>query len=403
MTITQGSIAGAGKQVFSKETTNYILNEEMPLWDKMIAKGRKEMAPNGLGYFFSPSFSVNQSGRFFGSSTGPFAGTSSMNPTQGNIVPKRMYFDISVDKAIEDIYPDAASSFIPHPVQRAIEETMIAAKKEYHRVLVSATGSGIITTVTTGATSATQTVGDSVYFNETMQIDIYDSTGVTLKGTRVIQSRDFTNNTVTFVTSVATATGDLMVRKGITPNGGEEPTGMPVIIGNSADATVFEGISRLTNGRWNSSVFNANGSSLTIDFVQKLIDRVEIENGKSEGIDFITCRHGQKRKIQELVLPQIRYADGAGIDAGAKDPAILGFTILADPYVKLGEIYGISSKNFGRYESAELGMASSPEGYTWLRKEGFDEMSSYMRGIINFGSERPSSHFKITNLLEPSY
>jgi hypothetical protein len=80
-------------------------------------------------------------------------------------------------------------------------------------------GTQKIATVSAGVASATQTMsgatdGIGAYFLRVGQkVRIYDSTGVTLRGTRTISSKT-SNNVVVFDSSVTTTTGDIVVPEG---------------------------------------------------------------------------------------------------------------------------------------------------------------------------------------------
>jgi len=373
---------------------------------ELYAKFKKTLkthSPQGQGWYFAARFQSNQGIKSTGTSSGtlPTAGTAPVQ--QAKVTPVRHYGAIQIDRMYLDQGANKDAAFAANVLADALDNSFEAFFDDQHRQMFG-TGTGVIATITDTANSATHPVADGMYLRVGEVVDLWDSafTAVKVAGLTV-NSYDPFANTVTFSAAYNSAANDVIVRNGITPSttAPMELTGLPAIVGNASDLTTFEAISRTSFPDWSAQVFNANGGALTLDVLQKMIDRGQIKSGKK--INLMISRHGQRRKLFELVIPQIRYAEGAGIDAGAIDPKVFGYEFLIDRYCNQGTIYGLNTDSIEQFTLRDAELAESPEGYQFTRVATLDELQTYIVAYHNLGGVNPGANFKITNLLEPAY
>lgn len=401
-TFNASTISGILKQVYSKENVMQIQNMETELYAR-FKKTLKEHSPQGQGWYFAARFQSNQGIKSTGTSSGtlPTAGTAPVQ--QAKVTPVRHYGAIQIDRMYLDQGANKDAAFAANVLADALDNSFEAFFSDQHRQMYG-TGTGVIATISDAINNATHALVDGMYLRVGMVVDIWDSGFAGVKATGLtVNSYDPFTNSVTFSAAYNSAANDVIVRTGITPSTSapQEITGLPAIIGNAADLTTFEAISRSSFPDWSAQVYNASSGALTLDVIQQMIDRVQIKSGKKPNL--LVSRHGQRRKLFELVIPQIRYAEGAGIDAGATDPKVYGYEFLVDRYCNKGTIYGINTDSIEQFVLRDPELAESPEGYQFTRVATLDELQTYIVAYNNLGSVNPAANFKIINLQEPTY
>lgn len=178
-------------------------------------------------------------------------------------------------------------------VQNAVR-TMVARSLEEFRRQIDAQlmqpGNGVIGTITTATpvagvdTYVCTTDGFGVRLMRTkQQVQVYDTTLTTLKGSGYITQWDVENNTVQVTPSVAGATtGDKLVTYGISA-----PTTLPALYGvpyhnSNSSSGQWLGFDRSTTPEIRASRVNAGGAALTLPLprlaINKIGNRVGINN-----------------------------------------------------------------------------------------------------------------------------
>jgi hypothetical protein len=198
-------------------------------------------------------------------------------------------------------------------VQNAVR-TMVARSLEEFRRQIDAqlmqSGNGAIGTITSVSTPSVgvdqyvcTTDGFGVRLMRTkQQIQVFDSTLTTLKGSGYITVWDVEGSTVQVTPAIAgAATGDRIVTYGIST-----PTALPALYGvpyhnSNSSAGVWLGFDRGSTPEVRASRVNAGGSSLTLSFPRLGINKIGNRVGISNKFNPTAWMHpGQKQAYEEI-------------------------------------------------------------------------------------------------------
>lgn len=179
-------------------------------------------------------------------------------------------------------------------------------------------GSGILSTISSGTTSATQTLLVSTAFGAFGSrylvkgdvVDVYDSTLTTSRTSgngvavnSITRSSGGGNATVVFSASVATTTNDVVVRGAGHVN--QSYNGLWSATNN--DTGTFQALSRNTFPILKSNVVDAAGAALSETHLQQVLSTVEINAGTDIPIEEFRCHQSQWDAYVSLGYAQKRF------------------------------------------------------------------------------------------------
>ena len=163
-------------------------------------------------------------------------------------------------------------------------------------------GSGDLATVSTGASSATQTFTSTQYLEEGMYLDFYDDTATITANTAELVSAVNSSTSVTMGASISTGTNDTVKITGVTAT--DELNGLDLI---TASAGELENIDPSLVPIWKGNPFGDDTSPQVIseDDMQEAQDTCEKKGG---AVDLIVTSYEGRRKYVALLAQQKRFA-----------------------------------------------------------------------------------------------
>jgi hypothetical protein len=282
-----------------------------------------------------------------------------------------------LDQEVEGIQRDLAKDF-----NRQVYGTSVGA-------LMTASAAYAVNTITTTNTQ---------YMEVGQVVDIYDSTGTTLRASgRNVTT--VTKNTSVVVDGAAIATGasgDIVVRTG---NLNRETIGLSQIVN---DTSVLFGVNPATVPTW-KSVMNANGGTnrpLSESLMIRMVDDIYTNGGNTTAI-FTTL--GVRRSYFNLLVQQRRYADTKEFTGGFSG---LAFTtdngdipVVTDVDCQPNRMYFINEKELKIYREGDWSFMDR-DGSKWFRVAGYDAYDATLFKYCNFGTHRRNSHGLISDVTE---
>ncbi len=232
-------------------------------------------------------------------------------------------------------------------------------------------GLGTLTTITTGTTSATQTVGTTVMFQGGELINIYDTTGTTLRnisGPLTVNSYVRSTLQMTFSASVATTTNDILVRASSdststapSDDKGNVINGLQNIVLNSG---TLHGLNPTNAGQtfWASQYINAAGAIIGENLLRQVKDAVGFESGSDEEAIWITTR-GIRNRFANTLTSVKRFNDGQAVTLRGGFKAILfdDQAMVIDDMCPLGQAFFLNTDAF---------FWSQMSDWEWMEEDG---------------------------------
>ena len=260
-------------------------------------------------------------------------------------------------------------AFVSHlddEVNNAIEDTMKVANVDTFM-----DGSGIRGTISSGTTSATQTllVGTafgafgSRYLQKGDVVDIFDSTlttsrtgsnGLTINS--ITRSSAGGNATVVFNNSVATTTNDVVVWGA----GKVNKAYMGLWGATDNGTTTFQNVSRSTQPLTKGTVVDAGGNGLLESHLQQLLSGVEIATGAGDTVKEFRTGQAQFDAYVGLGYAQKRFMDSK-LDKGFQQVDYNGLPFKKDVDCPPAAIFGLNM------EYVQNGIAVPLD---WMDREG---------------------------------
>lgn len=269
---------------------------------------------------------------------------------------------------------------------------------------VYGTSKGTMSTVTTGGTGVnTFTALNGVkYLEEGMQVDVYDTTGVTPKALdRQITAINTTTGVVTLSGAVfTTVTGDIMVRQGSV---NRELIGFASIV--SATGTLYN-IDPTVETKW-KSVVDANGGTpraLSEGLMINMVDAVRANGGN---VSLILAGLGVRRSYFNLLVQQRRFTNTTEFEGGFRG---LAFTtdkgdvpMVTDVDAPNNTAYFIDEKHLKLYRPHEWQWMNR-DGNMWQRKVTsagtFDAYNATMYIYNQLGTDKRNAHAVLQDITE---
>lgn len=271
--------------------------------------------------------------------------------------------------------------------------------KDFNRQ-VYGTSVGALATVTGVNATVTVPTTNTQYLEVGMLVDIYNSTGVTLKtqaaGVTILSVTKNTNFVVDVAPSIATAANDIVVRRGSL---NREIVGFSQIVD---DTSVLFNIDPAVETVW-KSVVNANAGvnrALSEGLMIKTVDDVYTNGGNTTAI-FTTL--GVRRAYFNLLNQQRRYCDTKEFEGGFKG---LAFTtdngeipVISDVDCQPNRMYFMNEKELKIYRESDWSFMDR-DGSKWQRVIGFDAYDATLYKYCQLGTHRRNSHAIVKDVTE---
>lgn len=271
--------------------------------------------------------------------------------------------------------------------------------KDFNRQ-VYGTSVGALATVTGVNATVTVPTTNTQYLEVGMLVDIYNSTGVTLKtqaaGVTIVSVTKNTNFVVDVAPSIATAANDIVVRRGSL---NREIVGFSQIVD---DTSVLFNIDPAVETVW-KSVVNANAGvnrALSEGLMIKTVDDV-YTNGGNTTVIFTTL--GVRRAYFNLLNQQRRYCDTKEFEGGFKG---LAFTtdngeipLISDVDCQPNRMYFMNEKELKIYRESDWSFMDR-DGSKWQRVIGYDAYDATLYKYCQLGTHRRNSHAIVKDVTE---
>ena len=265
-------------------------------------------------------------------------------------------------------------------------------------------GNGVLATITTGTTSATQPVDTTIYFQGGEYVDIYDSTLTTYRGSASLSVVSINRSGLLLVlsSSIATTTGDVLIRASsdsvsATPNNdkGQAINGL----GNIVSATgALHGLNPATAGQsfWSSQSIAAASAVVGDSLLRQLKDGIGFESGNDTDTVLITTRGIRNRYANTLTaLKRFNDAQSVTLHGGFQALMFDETPMVIDDHCPLGTVFALNTQAM---------FWSQMSDWEWMDNDGDvlkweSRMDRYV-GIIfkycNLGTWARNRHGKIT-------
>ncbi len=265
-------------------------------------------------------------------------------------------------------------------------------------------GTGVIATVTTGATSATQAVDTTIYFQGGEIVDIYSSDFLTYRGSaaHTVLSVNRAGLTVTLAASVATTTADVIVRASSNstssvPNNDLNAAinGLEKIVDSSG---ALHGLNPATAGQqfWASTEIAAGGAIVGDNLLRQLTDGIGFESGSDEEIILLTTR-GVRNRYANTLTPLKRFNDSESMTLRGGFKALMfdDKPMVIDDHCRIGRVYALNTDAL---------FWSQMSDWEWLEEDGtvlkhvtgYDKYEAHLFKYMNLGTFARNRHGKIT-------
>jgi len=271
--------------------------------------------------------------------------------------------------------------------------------KDYNRQIYG-TSVGALMTVSGVNATVTVPTANTQYMEIGMVVDIYDSTGTTLKtaaaGVEVVDVIKDTSIELAVAPSVATAANDIVVRHGSL---NREIIGLEQIVD---DTTTLFNIDPAVEPVW-KSVINDNAGvnrALSESLMIKMVDDIYTNGGNTTAI-FTTL--GVRRSYFNLLVQQRRYCDTKDFEGGFKG---LAFTtdngeipLISDVDCQPNRMYFLNEKEFKLYREGDWSFMDR-DGSKWQRVIGYDAYDSTLYKYCQLGTHRRNTHGLVDDVTE---
>lgn len=265
-------------------------------------------------------------------------------------------------------------------------------------------GDGVIATVTTTASSATQTVSSTQYMSEGQPIVFADSSGANAISA-VIES--ITNDTTIVLTAskdTTTSTRTNVYRGGVTASGdlAEEHNNCIIGLGLINDsAGTYAGINRATAGNayWKATEISG-AAGLSLDLMRRVRNAMRIKaNGK---LSLIVTNEAHWRQYGNLIDPSRRWQGTTKkLDGGFDSLDFDGVPIVWDPDCPAGVMHFLDESVLELLIEEELGPIDQDGNMLRLVGSGATGEDAYEARFVyraQLGCKNPAQLAKITSI-----
>lgn len=271
-------------------------------------------------------------------------------------------------------------------------------KRDYNRQIFGSSIGTIATATGANTTNNTFTTSSTMPYVEVGEVvDIYDTTGVTLKAAARNITAVTANTSITFDgAAISTIVGDIMVRTG---NVNRELTGLKDIV--KATGALY-GLDPATTPVW-SSVVSANGGTpraLSEGLMIKEVDDIYTVGGDTS---VIWTTLGIRRAYFNLLTQQRRYTDTKEFAGGFSG---LAFTtdrgdipVMTDIDCPPNKMYFLNEKQFTIYRPQDWEFMNR-DGSRFIRVIGYDAYDATLYKYVQIGCHQRNSQGLIDDVAE---
>ena len=265
-------------------------------------------------------------------------------------------------------------------------------------------GNGVLATITTGTTSATQPVDTTIYFQGGEYVDIYDSTLTTYRGSASLSVVSINRSGLTLVlsSSIATTTGDVLIRASsdsvsATPNNdkGQAINGLNNIVSATG---ALHGLNPATAGQsfWSSQSIAAASAVVGDSLLRQLKDGIGFESGNDTDTVLITTRGIRNRYANTLTaLKRFNDAQSVTLHGGFQALMFDETPMVIDDHCPLGTVFALNTQAM---------FWSQMSDWEWMDKDGdvlkweprLDRYVGVIFKYCNLGTWARNRHGKIT-------
>lgn len=206
-----------------------------------------------------------------------------------------------------------------------------------------------------------------------------------------IVSVDRASKTITLSSAIAVAAvGDFVT---VQNSKGFELTGLGAIFSNSD----LYGLSR-ANNQWLKPYVNENIGAMDVGKIQSAIDYADEVAGGA--IDFIVCAYDVKRFYLTHMNNNRTNVDFMNIDGGYKAMSYNGVPIVADRFIKNGDMYLLNSKDFKMHQLCDWRWLEGEGGNVIKQKQGQATYSATLVKYADMVCDKPIGQIKLGGFTE---
>ncbi len=343
----------------------------------------------------------------FMSDGGSFPAGGSNASKRATVFFKNLAFSCRMTGAAIDSINGLDRAYIDDFLQWNLDETMNAGYK-MGNIYAWGEGDGVLATISTGATSVTQTVSNNDanrYLRDGMLIEITD--GTTSRGTATLTTAAASATTFLMDASLASTTSDVVVAAGAY---NLAITGIKAIIDDTTNAPVtFQGLSRNTYLGYRASRVAAASVGLDVSHLRRLLSAgIHIKVGELNRDALELWSHPcQTSAYSSLGWNLKRFTgDSKSVDLGFTAYEYEGINWVEDVDAPKTRVDAIDWSTMNKYVAKGFGwddktgsvlrqVPSSTTAYT-------DQYEAYWTGRYNYGCTRPNKNGWIDALAVPT-
>lgn len=300
---------------------------------------------------------------------------------------KNLYGTIEIsDKAIR-ASQNSNGAFV-NLLNAEMEGLLKASKYNLSRMLYG-DGSGKLSDITIAITNNNNvTVNNVKNFIEGLVVDIYSGEQKIHSAVKVV-SVDRRNNNITFNKTFESLAAKTYIT--IQNSKGLELTGLGSIF---SDKDIY-GLPREGNSWLEPYSYNVD-CSLDVFFMQEAIDYIDEISGNT--VDFITCAYDVRKSYVSLLSTNRFNIDYMNLDGGFKAINYSGIPMVADKFIKSGEMYMLNTNDFKMHQLCD---------WRWLEGEGGkvikqkSNSASYTATLVKYADiicSKPCGQAKLFNI-----
>ncbi len=305
---------------------------------------------------------------------------------------KNLYGTIDItDKAIRASMHDEAA-FV-NLLNAEMEGLLKASKHNLGRMLYG-DGSGILAHVVPGTYNDNTVALDDVRdFLPGMCVSIYNVSGAlySAMGCARIVDVDRENNTVTFEKNMRNVyvEGDFVCMQ---TSYNMEITGLKALF--DPTATLY-GLDKSVNSWLNSKVFSDVGA-ITQSKMQQAIDYAEEKCGGT--IDMIVCSYDVRRHYIDNCSLNRTNVDYMNLDGGFKALSYNGVPVVADKFVKDGNMYMLNTSDFKMHQLCDWRWIEGDSGRVLRQVAGYSRYTATLVKYAELICDRPVGQVMLTGI-----
>lgn len=272
--------------------------------------------------------------------------------------------------------------------------------KRHFNIHAHGAGNGVLATITSGTSSATQPVDTTIHFQGGEIVDIYDSTLTTYRGSSAFTVDSFSRSglTLTLDASVSTTTNDVIIRASSdstssTPNNdkGAVINGLENIVKASG---ALHGLNPATAGQtfWKSYQKAAGGAVVGDSLLRDVVDNIGFESGSDEELVMLTTRGVRTRYVNQLVS-QKRFTNDRSTTLKGGFSAITfdDMPILVDDSCKIGYVWFLNTSALFWSQMSDWEWLDE-DGEVLKQVAGYDKYVGYLFKYVNLGTTARNRH-----------